>query len=292
MQEIAFTIGSLEIHWYGIFSACGFLSAMLALMWKRHIAGVSKDNIMDIGMIAMFAGISGGRIFYVIQFHEQFSGNWLKIFRIDQGGLVFYGGFILSSIVLILYCMIKKINLARLLDVFAPAVALGHAFGRLGCFMQGCCFGKPAGESWFSVVFPAGSAPANRYPMPATGEIIMQKMPSVPLYPTQLIEAGVNFALFGLLFFIAGRFKKPGRVAGLYVVFYAILRFLMEFMRGDHTHSVAGLTPSQSVALFVTMPIGLLMVIFAGKWGGNGAPDPMAEPETEAKSEAKKKEKK
>lgn len=103
----------------------------------------------------------------------------------------------------------------------------------------------------------------------------MQKMPSLPLYPTQLIEAGVNFALFGLLFFIAGKFKKPGRVAGLYVVCYAVLRFLMEFMRGDHTHSVVGLTPSQSVAVFITAPIGILMIVFAGKWGGNGAPDPV-----------------
>ena len=288
MQEIAFSIGSLTIHWYGILSACGFLSAMLALLWKRHIAGVSKDNIMDIGMIAMFAGIAGARIFYVIQFHEQFEGDFLKIFRVDQGGLVFYGGFILSTIVLITYCKIKKINLARLLDVFAPAVALGHAFGRLGCFMQGCCFGKPAGDSWLGVVFPAGSAPSIKYPAPATGDIFIQKVQSLPLYPTQLIEAGVNFALFGLLFFIAGRFKKPGRVAGIYVVCYAVLRFLMEFMRGDHTHSVAGLTPSQSVALFVTAPIGILMIVFAGKWGGNGASDPMENLKKE-EPEAKKK---
>ncbi len=266
MHEIAFSIGKLEIHWYGIFAACGFLSAMLALTWKRHIAGVSKDNIMDIGMIAMFAGILGARLFYVIQFHEQFSGQWLKVIRIDQGGLVFYGGFILSCIILILYCKIKKINLARLLDVFAPAVALGHAFGRLGCFMQGCCFGKVAGGSWLGVTYPAGSAPAARYPDILNGC-------SLPLYPVQLIEAGANFLLFGILFFIAGKFKKPGRVAGIYVICYAVLRFLMEYMRGDHTHSIAGLTPSQSVALFVTAPIGLLMILFAGKWGKNGAPD-------------------
>ncbi|MBQ7401872.1 MAG: prolipoprotein diacylglyceryl transferase [Lentisphaeria bacterium] len=266
MHEIAFSIGELKIHWYGIFAACGFLSAMLALTWKRHIAGVSKDNIMDIGMIAMFAGILGARLFYVIQFHEQFSGQWLKVIRIDQGGLVFYGGFILSCIILILYCKIKKINLARLLDVFAPAVALGHAFGRLGCFMQGCCFGKDAGGSWLGVTYPAGSAPAARYPDILNGC-------SLPLYPVQLIEAGANFLLFGILFFIAGKFKKPGRVAGIYVICYAVLRFLMEYMRGDHTHSIAGLTPSQSVALFVTAPIGLLMILFAGKWGKNGAPD-------------------
>lgn len=288
MQEIAFSIGSIKIHWYGILSACGFLSAMLALMWKRHIAGVSKDNIMDIGMIAMFAGISGARIFYVIQFHEQFEGDFLKVFRVDQGGLVFYGGFILSTIVLITYCKIKKINLARLLDVFAPAVALGHAFGRLGCFMQGCCFGKPAGDSWLGVTFPAGSAPAYRYPAPSTGDIFLQKVESLPLYPTQLIEAGVNFALFGMLFFIAGRFKKPGRVAGTYVVCYAVLRFLMEFMRGDHSHSVAGMTPSQSVAVFITAPVGILMIVFAGKWGGNGAPDPMEKLESKEPEADKK----
>ena len=273
MQEIAFTIGNLKIHWYGIFSACGFLSAMLALLWKRHIAGVSKDNILDIGMIAMFAGIVGARLFYVIQFHEQFAADPLDVIRIDKGGLVFYGGFILSALVLVVYCRIKKINIARLLDVFAPAVALGHAFGRIGCFLQGCCFGKPAGGSCIGVTYPAGSAPAARYPLPSTGETLLTNPESLPLYPTQLIEAGVNFALFGLLFFLAGKFRKPGRVAGIYLLCYAILRFLMEYLRGDHSDFAFGLfTPSQTVALFITAPAGLLMILTAGLWGRNGAP--------------------
>lgn len=274
MHEIAFAIGNLKIHWYGIFSACGFLSAMLALLWKRSAAGISKDNILDIGMIAMFAGIVGARIFYVIQFHQQFEGNWLDVFRIDKGGLVFYGGFILSAIVLIVYCKIKKINLARLLDVFAPAVALGHAFGRIGCFLQGCCFGKPCGDSVIGVIFPAGSAPAMRYPVPSTGETLLFHPESLPLYPTQLIEAGVNFLLFAILFNLVGRVKKSGRIAGLYLFCYAALRFFMEYFRGDHTDYTFGLfTPSQTVAIFVTAPVGIIMILTAGKWGKNGAPD-------------------
>ena len=274
MHEIAFAIGNLKIHWYGIFSALGFLSAMLALCWKRESAGVSKDNILDIGMIAMFAGIIGARIFYVIQFHEQFEGNWLNVIRIDQGGLVFYGGFILSATVLYIYCRIKKINIARLLDVFAPAVALGHAFGRIGCFMQGCCFGKPGKDFPLSVVFPSGSAPAARYPQPSIGEELLKNPPSLPLYPTQLIEAGVNFLLFLILFNLVGKSKKSGRIAGIYLLCYAVLRFLMEYLRGDHTDFTFGLfTPSQTVALFVTAPFGLLLILAAGKWGKNGAPD-------------------
>lgn len=270
MHEIAFAIGSLKIHWYGIFSACGFLSAMLALVWKRQAAGVTKDNIMDIGMIAMFAGIIGARIFYVIQFHHQFDGRWLDVIRIDKGGLVFYGGFLLSFLVLVIYCRIKKIRLLKLLDVFAPAIALGHAFGRIGCFMQGCCFGKPAGDSPIGVSFPPGSAPAMRYPMPSRGAELLQNPPSVPLYPTQLMEAGVNFLLFAVLFSLVGKFKKPGRIAGLYLVCYALLRFLMEYLRGDHTDFTFGLfTPSQTVAMFVTAPIGIIMFLTAGMWEKN-----------------------
>jgi phosphatidylglycerol:prolipoprotein diacylglycerol transferase len=224
-------------------------------------------------MIAMFAGIIGARIFYVIQFHEQFEGNLLGVFRIDQGGLVFYGGFLLSAFVLFVYCKVKKINIARLLDVFAPAVALGHAFGRIGCFMQGCCFGKP-GNAPFCVVFPSGSAPAARFPQPSVGEELLKNPPSLPLYPTQLIEAGVNFLLFFILFNLVGKIRKGGRIAGLYLFCYALLRFLMEYFRGDHTDFTFGLfTPSQTVALFFTAPLGLLMIFTAGKWGKNGAPD-------------------
>lgn len=278
MHEIAFSIGSLKIHWYGIFSALGFLSAMLALHWKRDAAGVSKDNILDIGMIAMFAGIIGARIFYVIQFHQQFEGNLLDIFRIDKGGLVFYGGFLLSATVLYIYCRIKKINIARLLDVFAPAVALGHAFGRIGCFMQGCCFGKPAKDPAFGVIFPSGSAPAARYPQPSIGEELLKNPPSLPLYPSQLIEAGVNFLLFLILFNLVGKVKKSGRITGIYLFCYAMLRFLMEYFRGDHTDFTFGLfTPSQTVALFVTAPLGIILIFTAGKWGKNGAPDLLEE---------------
>ena len=136
MHSIAFQIGRLNIHWYGIFIALGFLAALAVLQYKRKYANMTPDQIFDIGIIAVVGGVIGARIFYVIEFRHQFSGNLLKIFRIDQGGLVFYGGFLLVLVILWLYSRWKKLSIARIFDIYGPAMALGHAFGRIGCFMQ------------------------------------------------------------------------------------------------------------------------------------------------------------
>ncbi len=218
----------------------------------------------------MFAGVIGARIFYVVQFHRQFEGHWIDALRIDKGGLVFYGGFILSLITLYIWCRVKKVHLLKLLDIFAPAIALGHALGRLGCFMQGCCFGKPAGSSIFGVSFPAGTLPAMRYPSDAA----VRLSPSCPVYPTQLFECAFNLFLCGvLLLLLKTRLtEKPGRIAGIYLIAYGLLRSLTEVFRGDHTDFVFGvLTPAQTTAFFVMLPLGIIMYFTAGKWGSNGA---------------------
>ena len=175
MHSIAFQIGRLNIHWYGIFIALGFLAALAVLQYKRKYANMTPDQIFDIGIIAVVGGVIGARIFYVIEFRHQFSGNLLKIFRIDQGGLVFYGGFLLVLVILWLYSRWKKLSIARIFDIYGPAMALGHAFGRIGCFMQGCCFGRPAQHG--GVAFPAGSAPALKYPDFATTKIAKNPPP-------------------------------------------------------------------------------------------------------------------
>lgn len=266
MHEIALTIGSLKIHWYGIMVALGFVLAILVLLKERTRAGITADNVFDLGLIAVFGGVFGARLFYVIQFHHQFAGKPLEVFRIDKGGLVFYGGFLLAFLVVWRYCRWKKISFLRVMDIFAPAVAMGHASGRIGCFLQGCCFGRPT-SSWPSAVFPAGSAPALRYPAEPADLYagVRTACDSLPLIPVQLYEAACNFLIALLLIWLLKKIRRPGGVAAIYLAAYAVMRFCMELMRGDHTDHIGMFTPSQAIALFVMLPVAAVVFYFAGR---------------------------
>ena len=265
MHSIAFNFFGRSIHWYGICIAMGFLAALCVLQYKRNYARMNKEQIFDIGIIAIFGGIGGARLFYVVQFFHQFSGDLWKIFRIDQGGLVFYGGFLTAVAILWIYAKVKKLSFARILDMYAPAIAIGHAFGRVGCFLQGCCFGKPC--SW-GVVYPWKSAPAERFPdYLAPVKSAVEGIPSVPIAPVQLIEAAGNVLLFFLLLKLFRYVKKTGQIAAAYFAMYGIMRFLLEFLRGDHTDSILGFTPSQFIGLFIMLPCGLICYLCFGKYG-------------------------
>ncbi|MFA6567003.1 MAG: prolipoprotein diacylglyceryl transferase [Victivallales bacterium] len=244
MHSIAFKLGSnITIYWYGIMVALGFVCAVSALMLNRKHAGIDSEQISDIALYGMISGILGARIFYVVQFWEQYRGNLLEIVRIDHGGLVFYGGFICAVAVVLIYCHMKKLVVLNVLDIFGPALAVGHAFGRIGCFLNGCCFGKPS-DIFCAVRFPEGSAPSAAFP-------------GRGVHPVQLYESVFNIVLAAVLMLLLRKAKlKPGMIASIYLIAYGIARFLFESLRGDHKDFIFNLfTPSQSIC-----PI----VIFAG----------------------------
>jgi len=285
MYPIAFHIGSFAVHWYGIFIGIGFLTSFCLLLKLKKYAGLTSDQIYNIPMIALFAGVIGARVFYVVQFWEQFRGRGiLAILNVHEGGLVFYGGFILAFTAECLYAkwptvrrMLglkekkradgaeprKDISILALLDILGPAMALAHAFGRVSCFMQGCCFGKPAPNGFpFAVCFPAESPAAYRYPslLPGTSG-------SVPVYPVQLFESAGNILMCLILLLLLRKRKYAGTIGGIYLILYGVMRFLIEFMRGDHTDSILGLTPSQFIAVAIAIPGGIIVYLAARKLG-------------------------
>jgi phosphatidylglycerol:prolipoprotein diacylglycerol transferase len=254
MYSIAFKLGTnITIYWYGIMVALGFICAVLMLMLNRKHAKISSEQISDIALYGMISGILGARIFYVVEFWDQYSGNLREIVRIDHGGLVFYGGFICAITVVLIYCRRKKLPVLNILDIFGPAMAIGHAFGRIGCFLNGCCYGKPSDISC-AVRFPDGSAPAAAFP----GQSV---------HPVQLYEAIFNILLAAVLVFLLRKAKlKPGMIAAIYLIAYGIARFLFELLRGDHKDFVFNLfTPSQSICLFVLLAGVALMVYSKGR---------------------------
>ena len=265
VNPVAFKIFSLPIRWYGIMAAFGVTAAYLLVKKNRDYAKLSADQVADIIFLLILTGVIGARIFYVVEYFDQFqytyvngvkvlrstSAMLLETLKIYNGGIVFYGGFICATTAMIIYCKVKKLNFWRITDVCVPGLAIGHAFGRMGCFLNGCCFGKP--NSW-GVKYPVDSIPAMCYP---------DKF----LHPVQLYEVVANIALAILLNFSLRRLKL-GQNLALYMMLYGLIRFCDEFFRGDHKSAdlfFSIFTPAQFIGLFL-IPAGMALFIYFQKF--------------------------
>ncbi|MBS1369718.1 MAG: prolipoprotein diacylglyceryl transferase [Lentisphaeria bacterium] len=246
MHPILFSIGKFSVRSYGAMAAVGFLLGCWLVNVNRKYAKMSSDQASTSLFVAMITGIIGARLFYVIQFFDNYRGDLWSVFRIDQGGLVFYGGFLLALAALWGYCRRSKLDIIRVLDVYAPAMAIAHACGRIGCYLNGCCWGKPT-ELFFGVTYPAGSSPAQCYP-------------GQSLYPVQLFEAGEQIALFFLYFWMV-RHTRRGITMSSYLILYGIFRFLNELMRGDNAKMLEFFTIAQLIGLAV-IPAGIVFLIY------------------------------
>ena len=246
MDPVAFTLGSLSIRWYGIMAACGFLSGVTVARFNAKLLGIKEDYVTDLTVCAIVSGIIGARLFYVIQFwhRDGFDENFMRVFRIDNGGLVYYGGFLLAVVATYGYCRFRKIALLNVMDLLAPAMACGHIFGRIGCFINGCCYGAACGDAWPLGVHPKG----------------VEAVADLRVHPVQLYESAANAVIFVVLFtLLRKRIFGQGGIVGLYFLCYAATRFLLEFLRGDHRDFLLWFTPAQSIGL-VLMPIGAWLV--------------------------------
>jgi len=222
--------------------ALAFLAGMWTAVRRAPLAGISGELVADLVVPWLLLGsVLGARVLYVATYwKESFAGQpWWEVFMIQRGGLVFYGGLIGASLTTILFARLKKIPLWKLADVFAPSVALGSVFGRIGCFLNGCCFGRACDLPW-AVRFPADHS---------TG--------GTPIHPTQIYDGLLNLALYlGLAWMFRRRRKFDGQIFATYLMCYAVTRSISEAFRGDyngaHMHGV--LTPAHlvSVTIFLT----------------------------------------
>ena len=256
MHPIFFTLGPLTIRWYGVMAAIGFLLATVLITMNRKRADMSENQASTLVFIAIIGGVLGSRITYVVQnWSTQFKDNFFEVFRIDHGGLVFYGGFFLAIAGIIVYCRKSKLDMVRVLDVFTPAIAVGHAMGRIGCFLNGCCFGNVT-HSCLGVHYPVGSA-------------AWVKFSGAAVHPVQLYETCGNILLAVIMFVLLRRTKRGVPLAS-YLTLYGILRFSDEFFRGDHSHDQLWLgifTPAQTVGLLL-IPAGICTLIYFARKNG------------------------
>ena len=239
MHPILFSLGPLHIYSYGVLVAMGVLTAIFLLRSSAVKVQINPDVMVDLAIVTVVSGFVGARIFYVIQFWNYFKASPIDVFKIWEGGIVVYGGIIGGLIGFSSFIKLRRLPFLPLLDLFVPALALAQGFGRFGCFLNGCCFGKPTTSFW-GVSFPFSD---------------------LPLHPTQLYEATFCFSLAVFLLFLSRKSLPTGSATALYFILYPTGRFLIEFVRGDNMRVFLNLTVHQWISIGVII-IALLSVLF------------------------------
>jgi len=286
----------IALHSYGVLIAAG-LAAGIALVHRRaRREGLDGGRVLDLAFWMTVAGFVGSRVVYGIVNAGDYAriclrgddglrtagavlADCTRILRVWEGGLVFYGGVAAAALVAALFARREGWSFGRVGDLFAPGLALGHAFGRIGCFAAGCCFGKESTGHW-AFAFPRGSVAFDE--LSAAGAVPFGAGFTAPLHPTQLYEAVGELAIFAVLMAARGRLGgRRGAVFLLYVALYAPLRFVIEMFRGDTARRFAFELQAPRLAAWLHLPaheplflsVGQLssLVVLAALARGSGA---------------------
>lgn len=248
MKNELFSIGPVTIYGYGLMIAIGIIAAYVTGEYRAKKYKLDPDRILSIVIWAVLGGFLGSKILYAItQFKEIMEDP--KILLNLSNGFVVYGGIIGGILTAMVYCKIQKLSFLKYFDLLIPSVALAQGFGRIGCFLAGCCYGQET-DSPIGIVFHDSAYAPN----------------GVSLLPTQLISSGLNFLHFFVLIWFAKRKKGDGQVAAMYLVFYSVGRFVLEFFRGDLIRgNVGSLSTSQFISIFICIAGVVLFVMRSGK---------------------------
>ncbi len=253
MDRVAFQLGPAVVTWYGIFVASGFWLGAWTSARRAPRAGISSDTVWDLLWVLIVGGIVGARALYVMTYWERDFQNqpWSEIFMVHHGGLVFHGGFLVATAAGFVWCSVKKVPGWTMADILAPGLALGHALGRIGCLLNGCCFGRRCEFPW-----------AWHYPK-------AHETLGMPVHPTQLYEAGLCLALAGALAWGFGRRRFEGQIFAVYLLAYGVLRSVVELYRGDYPASaltLGFLTPAHWVSVGILI-MGVILYGLRRRYG-------------------------
>lgn len=243
MHNDLFSIGSYTVHSYGLLVTIGFFAAYFVAIYRAKRLNISTDIIDLILVWIIIGGTLGSKLLYWLTQIENIVKNPRLLLDLFDGFVV-YGGLVGGILAAYIFCRVKGLRFAQFFDLLIPSFALAQGFGRIGCFMAGCCYGMET-NSVFGVVFPSSSiAPGG-----------------VSLIPTQLISSAFDFLLFAVLVIYAKRKKEEGQVAALYLILYSIGRFSIEFFRGDlERGSVGILSTSQFISIFIFV-VGIITFV-------------------------------
>lgn len=263
MHPILFELGPLKLHMYGLMIAIGFLLILYMMQRDARKIGVDPNQVSEMAFWVLVIGVAASRALHIIMFWDTYSSP-MEWFAIWNGGLVFQGAVPLA--VLYAYIALRRRGIAFLAmaDVVMPWVPLAQAFGRVGCFFNGCCYGIRADELPWGLQFPPSSPPAHSH------QILYGNLPegwSFPIHPTQLYAVVLLSLICGTLWLMRERWRPfTGFTFPLYFVFTGIYRFIVEMYRGDGNPTELGLGLISNQQVFSLLSVALGVALFAWLW--------------------------
>jgi phosphatidylglycerol---prolipoprotein diacylglyceryl transferase len=259
MYPRLFELGPITVYTYGVLLAAAYLLGLQLARMRAKTRGLDANRVLDLGIYIIISALIGAKLLLLATDFKTFSSNPRELLTLARSGGVFYGGLILAVATALIY--IRKIGLPlwTTCDVFAPGIAVGHVVGRFGCLFAGCCYGKETNVPW-AITFHDPFAAAN------VGTPLER-----PLHPTQLYEAGAELLILIVLLVTERKGRPyPGRTFWLYMLLYAISRFIIEFYRGDERGSVGIFSTSQFISILLA-PLAVAMLVYLAR---RTAPEP------------------
>lgn len=241
MKYKLFELGPISVYSYGLMIAIGILAAFLTAEFRAKKQGLEGDHVYGLGLLGLAGGLLGAKLLFYITEIKDVIANPKMLLNLSEGFVV-YGGIIGGILGAYVYLKIKKLPVLKYFDLAIPSVALAQGFGRIGCLMAGCCYGRET-DAWYGITFhDSPFAPNN-----------------VSLIPTQILSSVADFVHFFLLLAISKRKKTDGIVVVSYLIFYSVGRFLIEILRNDPRGNVSVLSTSQFISVFM-LAIGVVVL--------------------------------
>ncbi len=259
----------IPLFGYGLMMLLGLLSAIVLAEYRARQAGYAPEMIWDLATALFIPGIIGARVYYLVQHGDKvFVGKQglpeilFAAVNLSEGGLVLYGGLIAGTVAYFVFCFWKHLPPLRIADIITPSVCVGIGFGRIGCLLNGCCFGDRCELPW-GIVFPHDSVPF--LALVQRGFLAPDALATPPLHPTQIYSSLDGFFTAALVLWYSRFRRVPGDVFGLALLILPVSRFLIEFLRGDeYGQWGTSLTSAQMVSIGL-FSIGVVLQVYLGR---------------------------
>ena len=251
MYPRLFELGPITVYTYGVLLAAAYLFGLKLAMVRAKARQLDEARVLDLGIYIIISALVGAKLLLLVLDFRTYVSNPRELLTLVRVAGVFYGGLILAVVVSLWYIRRVGLPLWTTCDVFAPGIALGHVVGRLGCLFAGCCYGKPTDLPW-GITFTDPFAASN------TGTPL-----NVPLHPTQLYEAGAEALILLVLLATESRGRRyAGRTFWLYMLLYAISRYIVEIYRGDPGRGTIGVFSTSQFISLLLVPLAVVMLLY------------------------------
>lgn len=243
---------------YGVMAIIGFVVSLFAALKLAEIYSFPKQDLLFAAVYMVIGIVVGSKLMYFITYIPKLIKHFDLLVKypwetliIVFSGYVFYGGLIGGAIGIVIYAKQYKLKVLDFADVIAPVIPLFHAFGRIGCFLGGCCYGVEY-HGIFAIKYPYNE--------------LVPELSEVERFPVQLMEAGMNLILFAVIYVYALKIRKSGKTLGIYLVSYTFIRIITECFRGDAVRGVSsgGISTSQIISMLL-LPLGIWLIVKKNK---------------------------